>query len=178
MNQHIIFDRTRYTDKLRDNGVDEKTARAHSDALDGALRDAVATKADLNEVKAELKGDLADLRTVLKGDIADLRAELKGDIADLRAELKGDLADLRTELKGDIADLRTELHELEGRVNLHFVQIDAKLADISVRFADQNVRFAEQNSKFDSAKLEMLRWMIGTQITMAGVIIGVLKFVK
>ena len=156
MNQHIIFDRTRYTDKLRDNGVDEKTARAHSDALDGALRDAVATKTDLSEVKAELKGD----------------------IADLKAELKGDIADLRTELKGDIADFRTELHELEGRVNLHFVQIDGKLADINVRFAEINARFAEQNSKFDAAKLEMLRWMIGTQLTMAGIIIGVLKFMK
>ena len=149
MNQHIIFDRTRYTDKLRDNGVDEKTARAHSDALDGALRDAVATKADVNEVKAELKGDIAELRADLKGDIAEVRAELKGDIAEVRAEL----------------------HELEGRINLHFVRIDSKIADIDVRFADQNTRF-------EAAKLEMLRWMIGTQVTMAGIIIGALKFMK
>ena len=138
MNQHIIFDRTRYTDKLRDNGVDEKTARAHSDALDGALRDAVATKADVNEVKAELKGDIAELRA---------------------------------DLKGDIAEVRAELHELEGRINLHFVRIDSKIADIDVRFADQNTRF-------EAAKLEMLRWMIGTQVTMAGIIIGALKFMK
>ena len=160
MNQHIIFDRTRYTDKLRDNGVDEKTARAHSDALDGALRDAVATKADVNEVKAELKGD-----------IAELRADLKGDIAEVRAELKGDIAEVRADLKGDIAEVRAELHELEGRINLHFVRIDSKIADIDVRFADQNTRF-------EAAKLEMLRWMIGTQVTMAGIIIGALKFMK
>jgi ABC-type transporter Mla subunit MlaD len=160
MNQHIIFDRTRYTDKLRDNGVDEKTARAHSDALDGALRDAVATKTDVNEVKAELQGD-----------IAELRAELKSDIAELRVELKSEISELRNELKADNQATRKDLQELEGRVNLHFVQIDGKLADI-------NVRFAEQNAKFESAKLEMLRWMIGTQIAMAGMIIGVLKFIK
>jgi len=71
-----------------------------------------ATRADLTELRTELKGDIADLRAEmaelraeLKGDIADLRAELKGDIADLRAEM----ADLRTELKGDIASAQRQL---------------------------------------------------------------------
>ena len=49
MAQQILFDRTRYTDKLRESGVDEKTARAHGDALDGALREGVVTQSVLKE---------------------------------------------------------------------------------------------------------------------------------
>ena len=132
MNQHIIFDRTRYTDKLRDNGVDEKTARAHSDALDGALRDAVATKTDLLELKSELKTDIAELRTELKTDIAELEA-----------------------------------------------RIDTQFADVHLKFADVNTRFAEQSTKIEAAKIDILRWLIATQLALAGLIIGVmLKFMK
>jgi chromosome segregation ATPase len=139
MSQHIIFDRTRYTDKLRDNGVDEKTARAHSDALDGALRDAVATKTDLQAVETTLKTDLQELEK----------------------------------------SLTTELHELEGRMNINFADIDGKFADISVKFAEQNTKFAEQNAKIETAKLDILRWLIATQLALAGLVIGVmLKFMK
>jgi chromosome segregation ATPase len=139
MSQHIIFDRTRYTDKLRDNGVDEKTARAHSDALDGALRDAVATKTDLQAVETTLKTDLQELEK----------------------------------------SLTTELHELEGRMNINFADIDGKFADISVKFAEQNTKFAEQNAKIETAKLDILRWLIATQLALAGLVIGVmLKFMN
>jgi hypothetical protein len=51
------------------------------------------------------RADLIELRSELKGDIADLRAELKGDIADLHAEM----AELRTELKSDIASAQRQL---------------------------------------------------------------------
>jgi predicted nuclease with TOPRIM domain len=150
MNQHIIFDRTRYTDKLRDNGVDEKTARAHSDALDGALRDAVATRSDIVELRTEFKSDLLELRTELKSDIQELRAELKSDIQ----------------------ELRTEIRDLEGRM-------DAKFADVDSRFAEVNVKFAEQSTKIETAKLDILRWLIATQLALAGLVIGVmLKFMK
>jgi hypothetical protein len=132
MNQHIIFDRTRYTDKLRDNGVDEKTARAHSDALDGALRDAVATKTDLLEFKTALSMDVLELKTELKTDITELEARM-----------------------------------------------DTQFADIHLKFADINTKFAEQNTRTETAKIDILRWLIATQLALAGLIIGVmLKFMK
>ena len=43
----------------------------------------VSTKADIFSVKA----DIAELRNELKGDIADLRTELKGDIAEVKVDL-------------------------------------------------------------------------------------------
>ncbi len=50
-----IFDKMTYVDSLKANGVAEDQARAHAVALDTALHEAVATKADMAEVKADLK---------------------------------------------------------------------------------------------------------------------------
>ena len=54
----------------------------------------VATKADIANLRAELKGDIADLRTELKGDIASVKDELKGDIFSVKDELKSDFTRL------------------------------------------------------------------------------------
>ena len=62
------------------------------------------------------KADIADLRTELKTEIGGLRAELKSDVADLRTELKTDIGGLRAELKSDIGGLRTEVASLETRI--------------------------------------------------------------
>jgi hypothetical protein len=50
----ITFDRFAYVDKLKASGISEEQARAQADALDTALRDIVATKSDLAELKYEL----------------------------------------------------------------------------------------------------------------------------
>jgi hypothetical protein len=119
----VPFDTLKLARKLEASGMTGPMAAGTAEALAEAMGGSeLATKADVAGVKAEiadlrteLKGDINDLRTALKGDIAgakaeiaDLRTELKGDINDLRTELKGDINDLRTELKGDIAGFRTE----------------------------------------------------------------------
>jgi hypothetical protein len=63
----------------------------------------------------------ADLAT--KADIAELRTELRADIAELKAEI----AELRTEVRAEIADLRTELRQSELRLE---AKIEAIKADI------------------------------------------------
>ncbi len=45
-----IFDRLTYIDRLKAAGISEANARAHADSLDLALRDAVATKADIDRL--------------------------------------------------------------------------------------------------------------------------------
>lgn len=78
------------------------------------LRDELASR---DFVRAEI----SDLRTELKQDIADLRTELKKDMANVRAEmtdLRTEMANLRTELKQDIADIRAELdNKIELKVS-------------------------------------------------------------
>lgn len=50
----VLFDRLTYLDKLKAAGIGDEQARAHADALDAALRDSVATRADLVAVRAEI----------------------------------------------------------------------------------------------------------------------------
>jgi len=54
----------------------------------------LATRADIAELRAELKGDIAEVR----GDIAVLRAELRGEVSASAADLRGEMSELRTDL--------------------------------------------------------------------------------
>jgi hypothetical protein len=50
----ITFDKLAYIDRLKSAGIDELQARAHAEALDQALRDTVATKHDVRELREEI----------------------------------------------------------------------------------------------------------------------------
>ncbi len=66
---NLTFDRLAYIDRLTAAGVDEKQARAQADALDAALRDTVATKADLERLEAKLEAKMETLNANLKVDV-------------------------------------------------------------------------------------------------------------
>jgi uncharacterized protein YnzC (UPF0291/DUF896 family) len=93
--------------------------------LRSELVNELATKAELNAVKTELKADIERLRTELKGEIENVRAEFRGEIENLRTELKGIRAEFRSELenvrlefKGEIAKVRTELQNQIDKLNM------------------------------------------------------------
>ena len=65
----ITFDKLVYIDRLKSAGIDEPQARAHAEALDDALRETVATKQDLLELKHEIEVLGRDL-TIRMGAIA------------------------------------------------------------------------------------------------------------
>ncbi|MBI1867951.1 MAG: hypothetical protein HYS06_06620 [Methylocystis sp.] len=65
----ITFDKLAYVDRLKESGVDEKQARAHAEALDLALRDTVATKADVADAKKELEAKIEVTAANLKADL-------------------------------------------------------------------------------------------------------------
>jgi predicted nucleic acid-binding Zn-ribbon protein len=93
--------------------------------LRSELVNELATKAELNAVKTELKADIERLRTELKGEIENVRAEFRGEIENLRTELKGTRAEFRSELenvrlefRGEIAKVRTELQNQIDKLNM------------------------------------------------------------
>ena len=102
----LRIDTLKFARSLSEAGMDRRQAEALVQGLSDADTSDFATKPDI----ADLRADVADLRAELKGEIAELRTELKGEIAELRAELKGEIAELRTELKGGTAELRTGLN--------------------------------------------------------------------
>ena len=47
MADQILFDKLAYIDRLKRGGIDDNQARAHAEAMDDALRESVATTAQL-----------------------------------------------------------------------------------------------------------------------------------
>ena len=68
-----VFDTLKAFSKLEAAGMETGQAKAVVDTLAEAFDDTVATKADLAEVKTELKGDIANL----KQEIVGLKSDFK-----------------------------------------------------------------------------------------------------
>ena len=85
----------------REHGFNQPQAEGIAQAIHEHESEHVATKAEV-----------ADLKTELKTDIADLKTELKTDVANLKTELKTDIAKLETKL----ADLKTDMTQLQVRL--------------------------------------------------------------
>jgi len=47
----ILFDKLAFIDRLKRAGIEDNQARAHAEAMDDALRESVATKADIAGLK-------------------------------------------------------------------------------------------------------------------------------
>ena len=71
----ITFDKLSFIDRLKSGGVSDDEARIHADALDSALKDAVATRADV----ASLKSEMSELKVEM--------SELKVEIANVKADI-------------------------------------------------------------------------------------------
>jgi hypothetical protein len=62
-NHQILFDKLAFIDRLKRADFTEPQARAIGEALDEALRESVATKADMTALRTELRTDMTALRT-------------------------------------------------------------------------------------------------------------------
>ena len=62
----------------------------------------LATRRDLDLLRAELHADMAELRADIRGGMSELRTELRGGMSELRTELRGEMSELRTELYGRV----------------------------------------------------------------------------
>ncbi|WP_233714187.1 coiled-coil domain-containing protein [Helicobacter trogontum] len=133
------------------------------------IRSNIATndfvRAEIAELKAELKQDIADLRSELKQDIVKVRNEM----LDLKAELKQDIADLRSELKQDIADLREEVHAQLAKMDSKIMQFRAELKQDNANLK------AELKEDIAKSKVDIIKWVFGLQFATLALIAGMLK---
>jgi ABC-type phosphate transport system auxiliary subunit len=67
---------------------------------------ALATKADLDQVESRLNNKIDQLDSKLNGKIDSVRAVLKAEIDQAEARLNGRIDAMRAELKADIAELK------------------------------------------------------------------------
>ena len=105
----------------------------------------LATKADLAELRGDIRTEMAELRGELRADNATLRGEMTTDNANLRSELRDEIGNVRSEVKDDIAALATRVGELVTR----------ELTGIEKQFTS-------------------LKWFIGILVTGASIVTSIL----
>lgn len=77
MTDQILFDRLRYMDRLKQAGISDDQARAHADAIDEALRESVATRSDI----AQLRSDFGRLESKVEIAVRDITIRTGGMVA-------------------------------------------------------------------------------------------------
>lgn len=110
--------------------VDAGFSREHAEAVVlavGELAAHLATKADLEIAKSELRTEMAELGGQLRGEMAELKSELRAEMSELKSELRGEMAELKTELKSDIVQSEHRLESRMGELQLESKEIELRL---------------------------------------------------
>ena len=116
MSEAIAFDTHRFVKHLTASGFTEQQAEALASEQVNLLNSNLATKADIESVKAEIealrqetKAGIDSLRQETKAGIDSLRQETKAEIEALRQETKASIDSLRQETKADIESVKADL---------------------------------------------------------------------
>ena len=118
----VAFDTLKLADRLQAGGFTPEQARTAASAFADALSGSdLATKADITEVRTELKADIAEVRAELK----DVKAELKADIAQVRSDMRE--MELRLEARIDGTESKIEAVKAEFRRELAETKSDILL---------------------------------------------------
>ena len=112
----LVIDTLAATDMLRAAGFEDKPARAIVD-LHRATGDALATKADIDDIKAELDALATSMKTALDAHRQEMKAEL-GHFA------------TKTDLYREIGALRSEMRWMFGFQGALILAMAAKLFGI------------------------------------------------
>lgn len=96
--------------RLEDEMREEKLARARLEA-------------SVVRIEAMLAATLPNL--VTKADLAELRSELKGEAAEFRSEIRTELAVFRAEFKSDVGTCNTNIAACKSELKLDIARLDA-----------------------------------------------------
>lgn len=95
--------------------------------LVGLRTDVNGLKAEMTEVRTELRTGFSEVRAELREGLTEVRTELREGLSDVREGL----SEVRTELREGLADVRTEMHEGFTRVR---TEITALRGDMEIGF--------------------------------------------
>jgi hypothetical protein len=75
----ILFDKLAFIDRLKRAGIEDNQARAHAEAMEDALRESVATKADIARLENMIHSEIVRLENMIRSEST--RLETKIDLA-------------------------------------------------------------------------------------------------
>ncbi len=144
----LVFDKLVYLDRLKSAGVSEEIARAHADGLDQALRESVATKADVEslEIRHDAKFDAVEQRLNAKIDGVEAKLNAKIDAVEQKLGAKIDAVEQK---------LGAKIETLEQKLEAKTARVETKIAE---------------------AQTASTRWTVGTAIALAGLLWAIVKY--
>jgi predicted nucleic acid-binding Zn-ribbon protein len=130
----VSFDTLSFAKRLTEAGEKPAVAEAHAMALKEFVMDAIATKADIQDLGRSIGEEIHDVRD----EISDVRVEVRGELAKVRGEIvevRTEMRDEFTKVRGEIADVRTETREEFAKVR---GEITSFRREVNERFATKD----------------------------------------
>ena len=139
------------------------------------------TRAEFEQLRLTTKADIEHLRIATKADIDGLRAATKADIDGHRAETRADFEQLRLTTKADTDRLSENLEHLRAAMNSGFRAAQATMdtrtetlrAEMAVGFARSDTQIATLQASMEAKFNGQLRWIIGTIIASYAVMVAI-----
>ena len=139
-------------------GFSETQAEALIETM-GDSRDALATKADVQELAHTTSADMQNLAQTTSADIQDLAQSTSADIQELARATKADIQDLARATKDDIQDLAR-----------------ATAADIAAVRADFKTELKDLELRLEQRLNRQTIQLAGLAIAAGGVVVAILKW--
>ena len=150
-------------------GFSETQAEALIETM-GDSRDALATKADVQELAHTTSVDMQNLAQTTSADIQDLAQSTSADIQELARATKADIQDLARATKADIQDLaRATKDDIQDLARATAADIATVRADFKTELKDLELRL-EQRLNRQTIQLA------GLAIAAGGVAVAILKW--
>lgn len=113
----IPFDTLKFVRALRDKAkLPPEQAEGFAEAIAEAVQSDLATKADLQATRADLKSELQAVRTELKTEIQTVRTELKSEIQIVRTEIRETELRLEAKIESVKADTKAQIEASKAEI--------------------------------------------------------------
>jgi seryl-tRNA synthetase len=117
MADQILFDRLAYIDRLKRGGIDDNQARAHAEAMDAALRESVATTAQLqaetNRLEHKIGSEVTRLEHKIGSEVTRLEHKIESEAARLERKIESESARLETTIHLAVRDMTIRMGAME-----------------------------------------------------------------
>ena len=105
----VTFDKLSYSQTLRSGGFTPEQAETSAHALDSALRDSVATKADLENLKADIDQRFTVVEHKIDGSVAALEHKIDASVAAMEHKIDASVAAMEHKIDYFVELLRKEM---------------------------------------------------------------------
>jgi hypothetical protein len=167
-----------------ENGAAERAARidtemtARVQAIE-AVMPTLATRAQLEQLRGEMKEGFGVARSELKEEVGTLRAEMKGEIGSLRAEMKDGFA----AVSETISALRAEMKDGNAAVNEAIGALRAEMKEgLGANRAEMYKTTGDRHLETQGVIFGAIKWAVGITFGLVGlmatVVAAVSPFIK